>query len=43
MNEEERRRLVRLVRQIAREVAYEALDEHLEDCEHKEKPAEDGE
>jgi predicted translin family RNA/ssDNA-binding protein len=41
----ERERLVRLIRRIAREeaweVVYEAVDEHLEDYEHKEKPAED--
>ena len=34
-------RLVRLIRRIAREEAWEAIDEHLEDYEHKEKPAED--
>lgn len=34
-------RLVRLIRKIAREEAWEAIDEHLEDYEHKEKPAED--
>lgn len=27
-----------LVRQVALNVAYEVLDEHLEDYEHKEKP-----
>ena len=41
----ERERLVRLIRRIAREeaweVVYEAMDEHLDDYEHKEKPTED--
>ncbi|MCW3995126.1 MAG: hypothetical protein NWE98_03115 [Candidatus Bathyarchaeota archaeon] len=31
----ERAELARLMRSIAREVAYEVLDEHLEDYEHK--------
>lgn len=34
-------RLVWLVRRIAREEAWEAIDEHLDDYEHKEKPPED--
>jgi hypothetical protein len=33
----ERAELARLMRSIAREVAYEVLDEHLEDYEHKQK------
>jgi hypothetical protein len=33
------KRLLRLIRRIARETAYEVLDEHLNDYEHKEKPA----
>jgi hypothetical protein len=41
----ERERLVRLVRRIAREEAWEVvvevMAEHLDDHEHKEKPAED--
>jgi hypothetical protein len=41
----ERERLVRLIRRIAREEAWEVVDEviveHLDDYEHKEKPAED--
>jgi hypothetical protein len=41
----ERERLVRLIRRIAREEALEVVDEaadkHLDDFEHKEKPAED--
>jgi predicted translin family RNA/ssDNA-binding protein len=40
-----RERLVRLIRRIAREEAWEiveeAVDEHLDDYEHKEKPTED--
>ena len=32
--------LVRLIRRIAREEAYEVIDEHLDDNEHKEKPPE---
>ena len=36
-----REELVRLIRRIAKEAAYEVIDEHLEDYEHKEKPAED--
>ena len=32
-------KLVSLIRRISREVAYEVLDEHLDDYEHKEKPA----
>jgi hypothetical protein len=40
-----RERLVRLIRLIAREEAWEIVDEvmaeHLDDYEHKEKPAED--
>lgn len=38
---EECRRLVKLIRQIAREEAYAVLDEHLNDYEHKEKPPEE--
>ena len=34
-------RLVELIRRIAREEAWQAIDEHLSDYEHKEKPAED--
>lgn len=29
--------LVRLIRRIAKEEAYEVMDEHLDDYEHKEK------
>jgi len=29
--------LVRLIRRIAREEAFEVIDEHLDDYEHKEK------
>jgi len=35
------KRLVRLIREIAREEAWEVIDEHLSDYKHKEKPAED--
>jgi hypothetical protein len=36
-NSNDRAELTRLMRSIAREVAYEVLDEHLEDYEHKPK------
>jgi hypothetical protein len=36
-----RKQLQRLIRRLAREVAWEVIDEHLCDYEHKEKPAED--
>jgi hypothetical protein len=35
---EKNKKLVQIIRQIAKEVCYEILDEHLEDYEHKEKP-----
>lgn len=42
MSEEpEHEELVRLIRRVAREVAWEIIDEHLDDYEHKEKPPED--
>ena len=34
-------RLIELIRRVAREEAWQAIDEHLSDYEHKEKPAED--
>lgn len=34
-------RLVCLIRRIAREEAWEAIDEHLDDYEYKQKRAED--
>jgi DNA-binding FadR family transcriptional regulator len=34
-------KLVQLIRRIAREEAYEVIDEHLDEYEHKEKPVED--
>jgi hypothetical protein len=37
MSEVEHARLVRLIRQVAKEVVFEVLDEHLANCEHKEK------
>jgi hypothetical protein len=33
--------MVQLIRRLAKEVAWEVIDEHLDDYEHKEKPAED--
>ena len=35
-----REKLILLIRRIAREVAWEVIDEHLEEYKHKEKPAE---
>jgi hypothetical protein len=35
-----RKKRLNLIRQVAKEAAYEVLDEHLSDYEHKEKPAE---
>jgi hypothetical protein len=37
----EHERLVRLIRRVAREEAWYVLDEHLDEYEHQEKPAED--
>jgi hypothetical protein len=34
-------RLIEFIRRIAREEAWQAIDEHLSDYVHKEKPAED--
>jgi DNA-binding FadR family transcriptional regulator len=34
-------KLVQLIRRIAREEAYEVIDEHLDEYEHKEKPLKD--
>jgi len=34
-------KLVQLIRRIAREESYEVIDEHLDEYEHKERPAED--
>lgn len=36
-DEETRKQLVSLIRRIAREEAYEVIDEHLEDYEHNER------
>jgi len=33
-------KLVQLIRRIAKEEAYEVIDEHLDEYEHKEKPVE---
>ena len=44
MSEDEiakRKDLIQLIRRIAREEAWQAIDEHLSDYEHKEKPMED--
>jgi len=35
-----RRKRLNLIRQFSKEAAYEVMDEHLSDYEHKEKPAE---
>ena len=39
----ERKELMRFIRSQAREVAYEVIDEHLNDYEHKEKAAQESE
>jgi len=39
--EEKHKKLVRLIRKVAKDVFYELMDEHLDDYEHKEKPAEE--
>ncbi len=36
-------RLVRLIRRIAREEAWQIIDEHLEDYVHRERPTEESE
>ena len=41
MDEAERKKLIRLVRKVARETAWEVIDEHIEEYEHKEKLAKD--
>lgn len=33
------KKLVRLIRKVAKDVFCELMDEHLDDYEHKEKPA----
>ncbi len=35
------KKLVRLIRKIAHEEAWQVIDEHVEDYEHKEKPVEE--
>lgn len=37
----ERMRLIRLIRRIAREEVEQALEDHVSDYDHKEKPAEE--
>ena len=39
--DENHKKLVQLIRRIAKDVFYELMDEHLTDHEHKEKPAEE--
>jgi hypothetical protein len=34
-------RLIQLKRRIAREETWQAIDEHIDNCEHKQKPAEE--
>jgi hypothetical protein len=41
LSPEEKKHLIQLMREIAREEAYEAIDEHLNDYEHKERPPEE--
>ena len=38
---DERSQLIQLIRRIAREEAWQILDEHLADFMHQEKPAEE--
>lgn len=38
---EQRKRLIALIRRIAREEAWQAIDQHSEDYEHKQKPADE--
>ena len=38
-DDEVRKQLVSLIRRIARDEAYEVIDEHLEDYEHNERKA----
>ena len=38
---DKRSELIRLIRRIAREEAWQIIDEHLADCMHQEKPAEE--
>jgi len=39
-SERNHEKLVLLIRRLAREVAWEVIDDHLNDYEHKEKPTE---
>ncbi len=44
MSEDEiakQKNLSQLIRRVAREEAWQILDEHLADCMHQEKPAEE--
>ncbi len=38
---EKRKKLIRLIRRIARDEVWAAMDEHLTDYEHKERPAQE--
>lgn len=39
---EKHKKLVQLIHKVAKDVFYELMDEHLDNYEHKEKPAEEG-
>lgn len=39
--EKKKKKLVQLILKVAKDVFYELMDEHLDDYEHKEKPAEE--
>lgn len=39
--EEKHKKFVQLIRKVAKDVFYELMGEHLDDYEHKEKPAEE--
>jgi len=39
--EEKQKKLALRIRKVAKDVFYELMDEHLDDYEHKEKPAEE--
>lgn len=39
MSDAEHKKLIQLIRKAARDLFYELMDEHLDDYEHKGKPA----
>ncbi|MBS7632218.1 hypothetical protein KEJ15_01155 [Candidatus Bathyarchaeota archaeon] len=39
--EKKHKKLVKLIRKVAKDVFYELMNEHLDDYEHKRKPAEE--